>query len=139
MEKKHCYPANSNSFHTKLSQQGSRDAHMVPFGIWLFLGALNVRLAQNLQLHSFTDCNCSLGKVPCEVLKIVLICTWTKTITSFFFPSLRYASWSSKTRCWRPNGASSRSRPPPVPTSMPCSRRTLPTSADSLTVWAMTR
>lgn len=62
---------------------------MVPLGIWLFLGALNVGLAQTLQLHSFTDCNCSLGTAPFEVLKKVLICAHSETITPFSFPSIQ--------------------------------------------------
>lgn len=38
----------------------------------------------------------------------------------------RCGSWSSRTRCWRPNGASCRSIKPPGPTSSPCLK---PTSA----------
>lgn len=50
---------------------------------------------------------------------------------------LRCATWSSRTKCWRPSGNSCRSRPPPAPTLMSCLRPTLPTCASSWTTWAM--
>lgn len=51
----------------------------------------------------------------------------------------RFASWSSKTKCWRPSGSCCRNRPPPVPTSMLCLRPTSPTYADSWMGLAMRR
>lgn len=64
--------------------------------------------------------------------------TFFLTTHDFFFLPFsvcRYASWNSRTKCSRPSGNSSRSRPRPAPTSMSCLKPTLTTCAGSWTTW----
>lgn len=104
--------------------------------VWLFkyiasFASLSTCLKPKLHLPSkIKELNCNLNSFGSFINELPITIPFG---ISFIH---RSASWNSRTRCWRLNGASSRTRPPPAPTLRVCSRPTLPTCADSSMAWA---